>query len=198
MQRQQAQRVGDRVVGERVDPVRDVDGDHRRRIRIDHQRHRQHRQHRHERQHEADQQRAAHLRQHDVDAARASAARRDCAPPRCAASRATPSRRPAAASRTAPASRRTRTTMPRQSSMLCAASGSISPDADQHVIEHAVLGEERPHHLAGDDERNEQRPPVEPAQDRRPRAGSRRASGSRRSRWRRVRSAPSTAARCRP
>ena len=30
--------------------------------------------------------------------------------------------------------------MPRQSSMLCAASGSIIP-GDEHVIEHAVLGE---------------------------------------------------------
>ena len=79
-QRQQAQRVGDGVVGKRVDPVRDVHRDHRRRIRIDHQRHRQHRQHRDERQHEPDEQRAAHLRQHDVDqhapARRAEIARR--------------------------------------------------------------------------------------------------------------------------
>jgi hypothetical protein len=58
------------------------------------------------------------------------------------------------------------TTIPRQSSRLCACSGSIRPAADQHVVEHAVLGEERAHHLRGDDERDEQRPAVEPAQDR--------------------------------
>ena len=40
------------------------------------------------------------------------------------------------------------------------------PGADEHVVEHAVLGEERAHHLPGDDERDEQRPAIEPAQDR--------------------------------
>jgi hypothetical protein len=37
---------------------------------------------------------------------------------------------------------------------------------DQHVVQHAVLGEERAHDLPGDDERDEQRPAVEPAQHR--------------------------------
>src|SRR4030095_12603195 len=37
---------------------------------------------------------------------------------------------------------------------------------DQHVIEHPVLRKERAHDLAGDDERDEQRPAIEPAQRR--------------------------------
>ena len=38
--------------------------------------------------------------------------------------------------------------------------------ADQHVVEHAVLGQERTHELSRDDKRDEQRPAVEPAQHR--------------------------------
>ena len=84
--------------------------------------------------------------------------------------------------------------MPRQSSRLCADKRLDQPGADQHVVEHAVLGEERPHHLAGDDERNEQRPAVEPAQHRhRARILAERQVAGDRDRDER-RSAPSTAA----
>ena len=73
-------------------------------------------------------------------------------------------------------------TMPRQSSRLCAGERLDQAAADQHVVEHAVLGEERAHELPGHDERDEQRPAVEPAQDRHGARDSRRASGS--PRWR--------------
>ena len=56
-------------------------------------------------------------------------------------------------------------TMPRQSRRLCVCKGSSRPDAEG-MVQQPVLGEERAHALRRDDERNEQRPAIEPAQDR--------------------------------
>src|SRR5690606_18149897 len=44
--------------------------------------------------------------------------------------------------------------------------GSDDANADQHVVHEAVLGEKGAHNLADHDERDEQRPAIEPAQER--------------------------------
>ena len=81
--------------------------------------------------------------------------------------------------------------MPRQSSRLAVWIGSRMPAPTSVLFMQPVLGEERAHALRRDDERNEQRPAVEPAQRRdQPRRLAERQV-RRRSRSRPARSAPS-------
>ena len=46
----------------------------------------------------------------------------------------------------------------------------MTPAPMKQVVHQPVLGKERAQNLADDDERNEHRPAIEPAQDRAPRA----------------------------